>query len=123
MRSKAVAAALALSGAAAFAPSPLAVPQLTVPAAETITVAPVVANPHGKAIAAREKGTFASNLGWTEAVQITQGVGTGVDMDSVYAEVDSFTRHQSMSRDLSRANRPATVGVSRYSGVFRPAVT
>ena len=37
------------------------------------TLPPNVSNPYGKSIAAREKGTFVSNLGWSESVQVNAG--------------------------------------------------
>ena len=45
------------------------------------TLPPSVANPFGKSIAVREKGTFHSNLGWTESVKVNRGAGTDIDIE------------------------------------------
>ena len=39
------------------------------------TLAPNVANPWGNSVAVRKTGTFTSNLGWTQSVEVDQGAG------------------------------------------------
>ena len=61
------------------------------------TLPPSVANPFGKSIAVREKGTFHSNLGWTEAVKVNRGAGTDIDIDletSAYSPPGNISREK-----------------------------
>ena len=46
------------------------------------SVAPSVANPFGRNIAVRGRGSFQSNLGWTDSVKVSRGAGSDIDIEA-----------------------------------------